>query len=78
MGSYNEEKAPWDVSRPAFMREIEPRGDDLQPSAWHSPAAGPQVDPAEQALNRQLFQEKRNRKGPAPSPPAESEQKKAG
>lgn len=71
MARYEDESARWATPRPAYMREIEPLA---HPSVWPSQGVG-YVDRAEQAFNRQLFQQGRNRKQPAAVVQSENERK---
>lgn len=74
MARYGDEVTKWEVARPPYMREAEPLA---HPSVWPSQGVG-FVDRAEQAYNRQLFREGRNRKQPAQAPvmgAAENERK---
>jgi hypothetical protein len=64
MARYGDEVTRWEVERPPYMREAEPLAHH---AAWPSQGIG-FVDRAEQAFNRQLFREGRNRKQPAPAP----------
>jgi hypothetical protein len=61
MARYGDENARWVTPRPGYMREIEPQA---HPCVWPSEGVG-YIDKAEQAFNRQLFSQGRNRKQPA-------------
>ena len=69
MARYGDEAARWVVPRPGYMREIEPQA---HPCAWPSQGVG-YIDRAEQAFNRQLFSQGRNRKGPVSSSSSQSQ-----